>query len=201
MADPNLSIRKTLAHEGIYSNDPEDPGGETWCGIARNFHGDWPGWAIIDAAKARGAKPEILKDDPALQQHVLAFYCEKFAHPLYGEIQNQEVLDELFDFGFNVNKPNAVKALQESLRALLAGPVIVDGKFGPQTLSALNALEPERLLDEFRARQGVYYIEATLRRFLRILKELGVRLPDETIAKATKCATKFALGWLRRVMA
>jgi lysozyme family protein len=201
MADLDLSIQKTLAHEGIYSNDPDDPGGETWHGIARNFHPDWPGWAIIDAAKTRGQRPETLKDSPALHPLVLTFYRDKFAHPLYGQIDNQEVLDELFDFGFNVNKPNAVKALQESLRALVAGPVIVDGKFGPQTLGAINAVDPKRLLDEFRARQAGYYVEAILRRFVRILSALGVSPSPEVVRRATQYAAKYALGWMRRVMA
>jgi lysozyme family protein len=201
MADLDLSIQKTLRHEGIYSNDPDDPGGETWRGIARKFHPDWPGWTIIDAAKARGVRPEALKDDPALQTLVLTFYREKFAHTLYSQIDNQEVLDELFDFGFNVNKPNAVNALQESLRALVVGPVIVDGKFGPQTLAAINAVEPKRLLDEFRARQAGYYVEAILRRFVRILSTLGVSPSPDILSRATKYAGKYALGWMRRVIA
>jgi lysozyme family protein len=201
MADLDVSIQKTLAHEGIYSNDPDDPGGETWRGIARKFHPDWPGWMIIDTAKARGAGPETLRDDPVLQELVLTFYRDKFAHPLYGQINNQEVLDELFDFGFNVNKPNAVKALQESLRALVAGPIILDGKFGPQTLSALNAVEPKRLLEEFRARQATYYIQAILQRFIRILNSLGVSPSPDITSRATKYATQYALGWMRRVMA
>ena len=195
MADLDISINKTLTHEGLCSNDLDDPGGETWRGIARKFHSTWPGWPAIDAAKARGEKPESLKSDPALHALVLAFYREKFAHPLYSQIVNQEVLDELFDFGFNVNKPNAVKALQESLR------VPADGKFGPRTLAAINAANPETLLDEFRSRQSVYYAEAIIRRFVRILGELGFKVPADTLAAASKYAVKYALGWMRRVMA
>ena len=200
MADLNISIGKTLVHEGLYSNDPEDPGGETWRGIARKFHGDWEGWGAIDAVKARGVRPEVLKNDAALQGLVLAFYRRQFGHPLYEEIQNQEVLDEVFDFGFNVGKPNAVKALQEALRSLVAGPIVIDGKFGAQTVSAVNGLDPHRLLDEFRARQSVYYVDAMFRRFLRELKTLGVEIPEDKLRVALKYANKFALGWMRRVM-
>ena len=37
-----------LKNEGGYVNDPDDPGGETYKGIARNMWPDWAGWAIID---------------------------------------------------------------------------------------------------------------------------------------------------------
>ncbi|MDR1034997.1 MAG: hypothetical protein LBT40_00015 [Deltaproteobacteria bacterium] len=32
--------------EGGWANNPADSGGETFRGIARNFHKSWPGWAI-----------------------------------------------------------------------------------------------------------------------------------------------------------
>ena len=37
--------------EGLYSYDPNDPGGETWCGVSRVNNPNWSGWAIIDAHK------------------------------------------------------------------------------------------------------------------------------------------------------
>jgi lysozyme family protein len=201
MTNLGKSLDRTLLHEGIYSNDPEDPGGETWRGIARNYHPGWVGWVAIDAAKARGVRPQVLEHDPALQVHVLSFYRAEFASPLYEQIAEQEVLDEVFDFGVNVSPPNAVKALQEALRYLQAGPVVVDGIFGPATAAAVNAEDPHRLLDEFRARQSVYYVQSIIHRFIKIARESGIALSPEAIDRATKYATKYALGWLRRVMA
>ncbi len=200
MADLDVSIRKTLLHEGIYSNDPDDPGGETWRGIARRYQPDWPGWALIDDAKRRGVHPLTLQYDERLRALVTEFYRAQFAAPLYEAIESQELLDELFDFGVNVNPPNAVRALQEALKAKAAGPIVIDGKFGPKTLEILNALDAGPLLKEFRARQSVYYAAAMLRRFTRILRDSGLAISDELLKKADAYALKFALGWLRRVM-
>jgi lysozyme family protein len=201
MASLDLSIEKTLKYEGLYSNDPEDPGGETWRGIARHYHPEWAGWVAIDAAKAQRADITSLARDPAMEEHVRTFYRLEFAHALYEAIEDQEVLDELFDFGVNVNPPNAVRAMQESLKSLTVGPLVIDGEFGAKTLGAINAVNAKRLLEEFRARQAAYYVDSILRRFIRNLETVGVDLPDETAKKATRYAVKFALGWLRRVMA
>ena len=47
MAQFKIAFQKTLLHEGNYSNDPSDLGGETYKGIARNIHSSWSGWRII----------------------------------------------------------------------------------------------------------------------------------------------------------
>ena len=49
MAKFSISLQKTLAHEGFYSNDPDDLGKETYKGISRIFHPKWNGWTIIDS--------------------------------------------------------------------------------------------------------------------------------------------------------
>jgi lysozyme family protein len=45
-----MSFEDTMKHveemEGGWANNPADSGGETFRGIARNFHKSWPGWAI-----------------------------------------------------------------------------------------------------------------------------------------------------------
>ena len=40
-------------YEGNYSNDKDDPGGETYKGISRNMNKDWEGWKIIDSYKGK----------------------------------------------------------------------------------------------------------------------------------------------------
>ena len=51
MANFNKAYKKTAASEGGYSNDPEDPGLETYCGISRRHWPKWPGWKEIDRHK------------------------------------------------------------------------------------------------------------------------------------------------------
>ena len=45
--------------EGNYSNDKDDPGGETYKGISRNMNKDWEGWKIIDSYKGKKNYPEF----------------------------------------------------------------------------------------------------------------------------------------------
>jgi len=57
MAEFNIALQKTLAHEGGYSNDPNDMGGETYKGISRASHSVWKGWAIVDKYKKLSGFP------------------------------------------------------------------------------------------------------------------------------------------------
>ena len=51
MADFNQAFQLVIAHEGGYVNDPDDPGGETYKGVARKIHSKWEGWQNIDILK------------------------------------------------------------------------------------------------------------------------------------------------------
>jgi lysozyme family protein len=51
MAHFKTAYALTMGHEGIYSNNPKDRGGETYKGIARKFHPSWEGWKAIDRMK------------------------------------------------------------------------------------------------------------------------------------------------------
>lgn len=163
MSSFEIALTKTLVYEGLYANIPNDSGGETWRGIARNFHKDWPGWVIIDAAKALGVNPDTLKNDPTLHSLVLTFYHEKFGHPLYEQIKDQIVLNELVDFGINAGVETAVIALQGALKHIVVGPVIVDGKFGPRTLEITNGVDVERLLLRFHIHMAIHYAKCAIR--------------------------------------
>ena len=48
MANFIKSYEITCKHEGGYSFDPDDAGGETYKGISRRFNPQWSGWKIID---------------------------------------------------------------------------------------------------------------------------------------------------------
>ena len=41
-----------MGEEGVYSFNLYDPGGETYCGIARNKHPAWSGWEYLDKQKS-----------------------------------------------------------------------------------------------------------------------------------------------------
>lgn len=51
MAEFKITFQKTLSHEGVYSKNPDDLGGETYKGISRTLHSKWSAWARIDSYK------------------------------------------------------------------------------------------------------------------------------------------------------
>jgi len=72
MADFNDAYEKTILNEGGYKlhNVPDDRGGQTYAGIARRYHPNWPGWRYIDSNDL---------DNPELTKQVRAFYKENLA--------------------------------------------------------------------------------------------------------------------------
>ena len=113
MSDINISIKKTLQHEGGYTNNSADAGGPTKYGITSH---DLP-----------EANIENLTVDEAV-----GYYREHYVKPLYPQIQNQDVLDKLFDFGVLFGVATATIQLQ---RILGVHPT---GFFGSETLAAVN---------------------------------------------------------------
>jgi lysozyme family protein len=59
-----------MKYEGGYVNHPNDLGGETYKGIARNAHPNWEGWKFIDQKR------------PVPEDLVRRFYYEQFWKPL-----------------------------------------------------------------------------------------------------------------------
>lgn len=172
MADFERAHAKTAANEGGYANDPIDAGGETWKGISRRFHPQWPGWAIIDAEKERGADglQDRLRHNTRLTFHEMQFYREQFWNRFDGDsIRAQVIADELFDMAVNMGAHRAVKFLQGALNLLNRNQqnypdIIEDGVFGPSTLDTLNrylSLEkgnPAVLLKIMNTLQGMHYV-------------------------------------------
>src|SRR5436190_14224621 len=108
------------ANEGGYSNNPSDAGGETYRGIARNYHPAWPGWKIIDAYKNTfkdGIMPKgkVFSSNSALEEYVKLLYKTEFWDKMYGDqVLDQQVANLLFDTkinqsgGFNFMISNAL---------------------------------------------------------------------------------------------
>lgn len=138
MADFKTAFRKTSRWEGGYANNPNDSGGETYKGIARNHHPTWSGWISIDQIKAAHPKgfKTILKNTPELQSKVEDFYKRNFWDKVkLDECPNQRVANEVFDMCVNAGISAGVKILQKVLG------LPADGKFGPVTLSAMKKIK------------------------------------------------------------
>jgi lysozyme family protein len=178
----------TLKHEGGYSNDVDDAGGETYKGISRKYHPAWQGWKIIDGAKNLSTFPDCIENDSELNIIVMSFYKEYYWDRFLGDlIIDQDLANELFDTAVNMGVGRAVTFLQTGLNLLnrnqLNYPDIVeDGKFGQATMNALNSYffmdDASYLLKIINILQGAHYIN---------------------YMKKSQVQEKFARGWLKRV--
>jgi lysozyme family protein len=165
MADFKKAFLLILANEGGYGNDPDDPGGETYKGIARKKQPDWLGWFIIDLLKAQAGFPESLQSANALEikkqldYEVSSFYCTHFWIKVNGEkIINQQVAESIFDFAVN-----AGVAVSISLAQSVVG-TSVDGINGPKTIDAINHFDPGHFLSAFAVAKIKRYMEICTKR-------------------------------------
>lgn len=157
-------------HEGGYSNDPRDPGGETYLGVSRVHNPGWPGWALVDKHRADFTFPKSLGFDAALTALAGSFYKATYWGPAGCDAVPEILRFDLFDMAVNQGVHTAVKALQR------AAGVTDDGALGPTSLAAVKAALPVRLLFRFEAARLDRYAEGSDAQLLN-----------------------YGRGWLRRV--
>ena len=181
------AMEGVLVSEGGYANDPQDEGGETYCGIARKFFPDWEGWRTIDQIKGRSAHPirnNTKFVDPNLDKSINLFYLVNFWNPLKcDDILNPVVADHLFDCGINFGRKSAVKFLQLTCNGFTrTNDLIVDGLIGPKTIGAINQFDDTFSQYMVRARIELYFDKCEVKPYkykylkgwcLRSLKYLG----------------------------
>lgn len=151
-------------NEGGYANNPVDRGGETYRGIARNFHPNWEGWVIVDFIKSRfGPIPsnrlitQISLQNSVIDTHMVPdFYANLWNKSRSGEISNQKLANLYFDFF--IHSGEAVRVVQRTLNSMGAN-LAEDNRIGPKTLAAINAENPEKLHDAIK-RNRTGYIES-----------------------------------------
>jgi lysozyme family protein len=128
-------IDKVIEHEGGYVNDPQDPGGETKYGIAKNSNPD----VDIKNLTVDGAKK---------------IYWEKYWVPNKVDKVPSQLKYIYYDMCVNMGRGNAVKVLQRAANQK-GNTIAVDGGIGPNTLKAIKNLEVERA----RAFRVKYYAD------------------------------------------
>ena len=150
--DFDEAFQLLIGNEGGYSNNPADPGGETMWGVTARVaraHGYTGAMRDLPLATAKAiAKAEYW--DP--------FKCDQLP---------PDVRFQVLDAAYNGGSP--AKWLQQ------AAGVSVDGVIGPQTLAALNASDPDKIVMRFDAYR------------LQYLARLRGELPE------------FAGGWMNRI--
>jgi len=117
-------FQRVVGHEGVYSNDSRDPGGETKYGIT---------WKTLRRAIELKIVPaaQTIKDLDLDTARLV--YQAIFWKPIAGEELGPPLDEFMFDFAVNSGVNVAALALQR------AAGVLLDAWIGPKTLEAVRA--------------------------------------------------------------
>ena len=174
MADFETAFAATMKAEGGYVNDPQDPGGETYKGIARKMNSKWDGWILIDMAKKERNFPANLDSNTGLQDKIRNFYQVNYWDKLRcHEIEKQGIAASIFDFGVNAGTITSAKLAQFTVDAE------PDGVIGNDTLGKINAYDERTFLALFALNKIARYIN---------------------ICEKRKDSKKFFYGWVKRTL-
>lgn len=117
-----VALKMTLAEEGGWVNNPQDPGGETNLGVTKS---------VWEAFVGHAVPPGSLKS--LTIPLVTPLYKSRYWDAISGDSLPDGADAALFDYAVNSGVGAASKALQH-----IVG-VPADGQIGPQTLNAVSA--------------------------------------------------------------
>ena len=124
MSEFDEAVDLVLKQEGGYSNDLDDPGGETNLGITKRDH------------------PEVnIKDLTRAQAE--AIYYSDYWNPQHYNSLPQYIANRVFSLAVNIGPVPATRLLQQALGHLVAGPIVagsLGGKPGVHRLYPQGAV-------------------------------------------------------------
>jgi lysozyme family protein len=174
MANFENAFQLMIAHEGGYVNDADDPGGETYKGVARKIFSKWDGWVKIDMLKRQSDFPANLDKDTELQEAISDFYEVQFWNRICGGlISEQAVANSIFDFAVNAGTGTSASLAQ------MVADSPADGVIGPKTIEKINAFNPDHFLAAFTVAKIARYIG---------------------IVKKRPTSRKYFFGWVSRAL-
>lgn len=132
----STAFAKLLGHEGGYSCDPRDPGGETM-------------WGVTAAVARANGYPGPMH--ALTQEWAMGLYQAKYWNTIRADELPEVVRFEAFDLAVNAGPTQAVKLLQR------AAGTAEDGILGPVTMGALRAADGARLLRRLQAYRLKFY--------------------------------------------
>lgn len=170
-----ILIKKIFENEGVYSNDPNDPGGESFLGISRNYHPNWKGWNLVDEFKTKFDVLDISLSFVPLDilEEAKKFYFEYYWKKLYLDRVPENSIFLIFDTGVNMSIKKAIILLQRTIN------VYPDGIIGPITLGALKQFD-----------KNVFYYKYKIERISEYIN----------LCKKHPKFKKYLLGWINRTL-
>ncbi len=131
------AIRAVLDHEGDYSDNPLDDGGETKFGISKSSY------PLVDIANLTLEKAK-------------AIYKKDFWKPYFSKINDRELRIKFFDLSVNMGLKMGTRLIQRALRSTYVR-VEEDGICGKQTVAAINNADSTDLLAALKSEGAGYY--------------------------------------------
>ena len=145
MADINISLKITLEYEGGYSNNPNDPGGETNYGITKK------------TALNYGYDGDMHNIPMDLVTHI---YKTGYWDTLnLDTIVNQNIANNIFDTAVNEGTRTSAKMAQSACNNSWPQVIEVDGNLGPLTIGIINMVKPNVFIYHFRELRITRYQE------------------------------------------
>lgn len=137
------AIKVTLAHEGGYVCDPDDPGGATNYGISLRW---------LHSIGLHQWTPRRVREMTVKQ--AIDFYRRYWW--IYSSLEDQTVATKIFDMSVNMGHTQAHKLAQRALIEI-GHVLVVDGIFGPNTCAACNDSDESQLINGLRVKQIDFY--------------------------------------------
>jgi lysozyme family protein len=125
----DYAVTIVLEHEGGYSNDPDDPGGETNFGITETD--------LKEHMSHFTSFPSDVKDLTRIEAECFykVVYWDKYN---YNAINSLPIATKIFDMAVNMGSHEAHELIQRALGYCGYSTLIVDGILGGKTLGAIN---------------------------------------------------------------
>jgi len=134
MADFNRVVDAVLLHEGGYTYNVNDPGGETAFGISKRSY-------------------PSLEIKTLTRQDAISIYRRDFWGPIGGDkILDQVLASNLFDFAVTSGISLAARTIQRIVN------VLTDGHIGPLTVAAINSADATHANLSLIGERMVFYI-------------------------------------------
>ncbi|CCJ48976.1 glycoside hydrolase family 108 protein [Bordetella parapertussis] len=132
----DTAFDRLIGHEGGYSNNPADPGGETM-------------WGVTAAVARANGYTGPMRDMP--RDTAKAIYRARYWTPIRGDMLPAAVAFQVFDAAVNHGTGQAAKWLQAAVGT------VQDGQIGPLTLNAAAGMNPTMLALLFNSARMRFY--------------------------------------------
>lgn len=167
----DAAFEKTLAHEGGYVDDPDDPGGATNYGVSLR-------WLRAEGIDIDGDGDVDADDIAAIDtEDAKAIYHEHWwLKYRYDEVTVPEIAAKIFDLSVNMGPVQAHKLVQKACNTC-GHALVVDGILGSRSIATVNSSYAVQLLDAIREHAADFYT---------------------TLVEERPELAKYLNGWLRR---